>query len=518
MRKGELYWTGGKKGDSCSLSFQLRAKLQEKEEKITDLECSYAKVQKELAMLRENLASKEQELQSLQTNRDARYVEQGNRGGVREEGVAEALGNSEIVESTQENQPSEDNAHPSTIEECSRAVEDKSESGDQQNELLKPQGDCLRSDETVETVRVIALEPAKQGGLEGEVKDMTEGEMEEKACVSSIEEEWVFVDGKKVLDSYVRELSTAVAEKDSKLAVVLAQVRQLEEQLNGEREEKLCKIQQLEEELKRVKELNALKVDAAQSGVIVVEGAVKGEGEVASEAEAGMQVPLQTKVQGPLIAEVQESPQSEVQGTTSQPEVQESPQSEVQESPQSEVQESPQSEVQESPQSEVQGTSQPEVQESPQSEVQGASQPEVQKSKEGREASIGIEVQMAAMSVGAYSIVVQEPSQTEVRGATVKSSAAEQVAAVCGVPQHEEACGERHEGDRKMSGTLDVSGNENAAEKISKLEELVKSLQEQLVEKNRELESKTGYLGIYCILQCGIRQQRRCVIQERICV
>ena len=430
-------------------------------------------------MLRENLASKEQELQSLQTNRDARYVEQGNRGGVREEGVAEALGNSEIVESTQENQPSEeDNAHPSTIEECSRAVEDKSESGDQQNELLKPQGDCLRSDETVETVRVIALEPAKQGGLEGEVKDMTEGEMEEKARVSSIEEEWVFVDGKKVLDSYVRELSTAVAEKDSKLAVVLAQVKQLEEQLNGEREEKLRKIQQLEEELKRVKESNALKVDAVHSGVIVVEGAVKGEGEVASEAR--MQVPLQTKVQ--------ESPQSEVQGTTSQ------------------------SEVQESPQSEVQGTSQPEVQESSQTEVQGASQPEVQKSKEGREASIGIEVQMAAISVGAYSTVVQEPSQTEVREGTVKSSAAEEVAAECCVPQHEEACGERHEGDRKMSGSLDVSGTENAAEKISKLEELVKSLQEQLVEKNRELESKTGYLGIYCILQCSICQQRRCVI------
>ena len=304
-------------------------------------------------MLRENLASKEQELQSLQTNRDARYVEQGNRGGVREEGVAEALGNSEGVrhEGADLHVTATSSLEPVEAVLCTCSGEKQAgdqqplESGDkgtlkagvweqlkiedQENLQTGDQGllgsgdQDTSKDRAAEKLKIDNQEPLKAGDQEplkagdqeplkagdqeplkagdqeplkagdqeplkaGDQEPLKAGDQDHGTLKAKEEDQLKAVDlktGELVLGSSANnslenettktELehregacpqgevtvlagvagSNSVAEKDSKLAVALAQVRQLEEQLNGEREEKLLKIQQLEEELKMAKE------------------------------------------------------------------------------------------------------------------------------------------------------------------------------------------------------------------------------------------------------------------------
>ena len=227
-----------------------------------------------LAMLRENLASKEHELQSLQTTGDARYVEQGSSGGVKEEGVAEVIGSSGVEEGVTKVTGSSGVEGVAEVIGNSGGVKEEGGADLQVTTAttsLEPVGTVLFSGEELvgdqqplesedkgtlkagdqETLK--AKEDLKTGELQLEssgnnssVNETTKSELEHK-------EEEVFRRG-EVSSGAAGSNSAVVAEKDSKLEVALAQVRQLEEQLNGEREEKLRKIQQLEEELEKMKE------------------------------------------------------------------------------------------------------------------------------------------------------------------------------------------------------------------------------------------------------------------------
>ena len=252
---------------------------------MADLVCSHEQLGEELATLREHLAKKERELeevfvkngaiQSLQEVQIvATHVEQGSSDGVNGEGVANVQ--TTVDTGRVEAAIVEDIAPPRTDVDPPRTEEPLKTTADEAE--LQAEGDHVSSvGEGVASGVAIVVTSGKTSEVvagteeprvdeeavgilrqEAETKDPEMGTVVVAGEVCDRQEEWVLVDKRKVLDSYLQELSTVVAVKDTKLAEALAQVRQLEERLNSEREEKLLKIQQLEEELKRVQELGRL--------------------------------------------------------------------------------------------------------------------------------------------------------------------------------------------------------------------------------------------------------------------
>ena len=324
---------------------QLRAKLQEKENKMADLVCSHEQLGEELATLREHLAKKERELeevfvkngaiQSLQEVQIvATHLEQGSSDGVNGEGVANVqttivgaldskllaavvheepylkAGDQELLLSEQvkieepltmgdqkplmpgDQEPLQIEGQESlkTGDQEQMKSEDQTplETGNQEPLKTGDQEPLKTGDQ--EPLKTGDREPLKTGDQEplktGDQEPLKSGDQEplktgDEGLLKTGDQETLKsgdqaalktgemaldirqclvvgseVVGSEVVGSEVTKAgaATVVAVKDTTLEEALAQVRQLEERLNSEREEKLLKIQQLEEELKRVQE------------------------------------------------------------------------------------------------------------------------------------------------------------------------------------------------------------------------------------------------------------------------